>query len=546
MLRHTRFSFTHQRPHLVHWQSLGKTHFDVCVIGAGPAGIAAALRAVDYNKRVCLVEAKRIGGCDLWNGTLQSKTLWEMSNFLGRARGSSAERVYGTTISNFMELDDERMLQTLQEVSETREKQVLSALSASNVALLYGRAAFASPHELEVSSREAKEYRTVTADYFIIATGSAPVTQPHVPVDHKNVVTSDDLMTLPLPKSMVVVGGGALGSEFATTYGRLGKTKVFLLDKKERIMPKEDDDVAATIQKGMEKHGVEVHQDCLLYSLQSLTKSESDGQETPNDGTSGNGVRYTIMHRKTHELQTYEVERALIVTGRRPNYFGLGLRNTNCEVRDGVLVLDEFGRCVNQKHIYAVGDATGRDRSVSMGEAKGRLAVDHIYSPHITEPLHPDHSRIVFLDTAVASVGKNEKQCREKNVSYVVAKYGFELCSRNVAASNTEGFVKILASNDSKKTLLGVHVVGWSGSTIVEFATAAIQRKQSAYELSEMLTAYPSVSQAFLECLRVILGTSMLKPGTFPGLVCNTWTPSDCERGRGYCSLGNAQGGGKQ
>nr|CCC92529.1 putative dihydrolipoamide dehydrogenase, point mutation [Trypanosoma congolense IL3000] len=545
MLRNTFRLVISSRPPLAQWKSLGKSHFDVCVIGAGPAGIAAALRAVDYNKRVCLVEAKRIGGCDLWNGTLQSKTLWEMSNFLARANGSCARRVYDTTISSFMELDEERMRQTLQEVSETRETQILSALHASNVALLYGRAAFASPHELEVCSREAKEYRTVTADYFIIATGSVPVTQPHIPVDHKHVVTSDDLMMLPLPKSMVVVGGGALGSEFAATYARLGKTKVYLLDKKERIMPKEDDDVAETIQRGMEKNGVVVHQDCLLYSIHSPLQNNDWVMEGNNGGDHHPTVRYIIMHRKTHELQTYEVERALIVTGRRPNYFGLGLRNTKCEVRGGSLVLNAFGQCVNQKHIYAVGDATDNDRSVSMGEAKGRLAVDHIYSPHVTEPLHPDHSRIVFLDTAVAAVGKNEKQCREQNISYVVAKYGFELCSRNVAASNTEGFVKILASNDSKKTLLGVHVVGWSASTIVEFATAAIQRKQSAYELSEMLTAYPSVSQAFLECLRVILGTSVLKPGTFPGLVCSTWTPSGLERGRSYCAANDTQRDGK-
>ncbi|KAG8347150.1 Pyridine nucleotide disulfide oxidoreductase FAD binding domain [Trypanosoma vivax] len=537
MLRFTVKFYTQHRPPLVHWRPLGRKHYDVCVIGAGPAGVAAALRAVDYGKRVCLVEANRVGGCDLWNGALQSKVLWEMSTFLARANGNCARRVYGTSITNYMELDEDRMRQTLILSSEEREKQLISALDAANITLLYGHASLASAYELEVRSRGTKEYHIIVADYFIIATGSVPKQHPYVKVDRKRVVTSDDLMMMPLPKSMVIVGAGVLGSEFASIYAQLGRTDVRLIDKKERIMSMEDDDVVAAIQSGMEKNGVTIHQGCQLYDLQSWEEDELEMRDHPEDETRRSGVRYTVMHCKTRKLQTFEVDRALIAVGRQPNYLGLGLGNTNCKVLDGELVLDEFGRCLNQPHIYAVGDAASGPRLVSMGEAKGRLAIDHIYSRDITEPLSPDYSRITFFSTAVAAVGKNEKQCQENNISYIMAKYSFDLCSRNVAANSTEGFVKILATNDGKKTLLGVRIVGWSASTIVEFASAAIRRKQSAYELSEMLTAYPSVSQAFQECLRVILGTSVLKPGTFPGLVCSIWTPPGYERGRAHCGV---------
>ncbi|RNC58785.1 putative dihydrolipoamide dehydrogenase, putative,acetoin dehydrogenase e3 component [Trypanosoma cruzi] len=524
------------KPPLVRWRPVELSHFDVCVIGAGPAGIAAALRAVDYNKRVCLVEAKRVGGCDLWNGALQSKVMWEMSNFFAKANGSGALRVYSTVISSFMEPDEEKMRESLVQTSEVREKQIIEALRAANVSLMYGRAFFASPHQVEVRNRETKEYHAVTADYFIIATGSTPKEHPYVKTDQKRVVTSDELMMMPLPKSMVIVGGGVLGSEFATIYARLGKTKVYLIDKEKCIMPKEDDDIVERIQQSMENHGVVIHQDSVLYDMQSWEEDDAEMRAHPEDPTQRSGVRYSIMNRRTREIETYEVERALIAIGRKPNYIGLGLHNAGCKVREGALVLNPFGKCVDQDHIYAIGDAANDSKLVSVGEAKGRLVVDHIFGVQQTSPLRHDFTRLIFLTIAVASVGMNEKECQRQRISYVMAKYGFELCSRAVAADNTDGFVKILATNDSKKTLLGVRALGMNASTIIELASAAIRRNQSAYELSELLTAYPSVSQAFLECLRVILGSSTLKPGTFPGLVCQTWTPPDYERGRAYTS----------
>ncbi|RNF07241.1 putative dihydrolipoamide dehydrogenase, putative,acetoin dehydrogenase e3 component [Trypanosoma conorhini] len=522
------------KPPLVRWRPLDVSHFDVCVIGAGPAGIAAALRAVDYNKRVCLIEANRVGGCDLWNGALQSKMMWEMSNFFAKANGSVARRVYNTTVASFMEPDEAKMRETLVRGSEMREQQILAALRAAAVSVLYGGAFFVSPREVEVRNRATKEYRTVTADYFIVATGSAPREHPYVQTDHKHVVTSDELMMMPLPRSMVIVGAGVLGSEFAAIYARLGKTRVYLIDKERCILPAEDDDVVERIQQTMEADGVVIHRDSVLYQMQAWEAPAAEpGRRS--------GVRYSIMNKRTREIETYEVERALIAVGRTPNYKGLGLQNAHCRVREGALVLDAFGKCVDQDHIYAVGDAANDSKLVSVGEAKGRLVVDRIFGVQPTLPLQHDFTRITFLSVAVASVGMNEKQCQKKKISYVMARYGFELCSRSVAACNTNGFVKILATNDSKKTLLGVRVLGLNASTIIELASAAIRRKQSAYQLSELLTAYPSVSQAFLECLCVILGSSTLKPGSFPGLVCHTWTPPDYERGRAYAPDAEAE-----
>ncbi|RNF07323.1 putative dihydrolipoamide dehydrogenase, putative,acetoin dehydrogenase e3 component [Trypanosoma rangeli] len=524
------------KPPLVRWRPLDVSHFDVCVIGAGPAGIASALRAVNYKKRVCLIEAKRVGGCDLWNGALQSKMMWEMSNFFAKANGSAALRVYKTTISSFMEPDEKKMRESLVRGSEIREQQILEVLRTAQVSVLYGGAFFISPHEVEVRNRETKEYRTVTADYFIIATGSTPNEHPYVQTDRKHVVTSDELMMMPLPKSMVIVGAGVLGSEFAAIYARLGKTKVYLIDKERCILPGEDDDIVEKIQQAMEADGVVIHRDSVLYHMRTWEETDAEMQAHPEDPARRGGVRYSIMNKRTREIATYEVERALIAIGRAPNYKGLGLQNAKCRVREGALVLDPFGKCADHDHIYAVGDAANDSKLVSVGETKGRLVVDHIFGVQPTVPLQHDFTRLIFMGITVASVGMNEKQCRKKNISYRMARYGLELCSRTIAADNTNGFVKIITTNDSKKMLLGVRVLGMNASAIIELAAAAIRRKQSAYELSKLLTAYPSVSQAFLECLCVILDSSTLKPGSFPGLICYEWTPPDYERGRAYAS----------
>ncbi|KEG13856.1 dihydrolipoamide dehydrogenase, partial [Trypanosoma grayi] len=172
-----------------------QSHFDLCVIGGGPAGIAAALRAVDYNKRVCLVEANRIGGTDVWNGTLQSKTLWEMAKYASRLSGNAARRVFEDDVVAGLQskVSDARVLRTLQEVSATRERQLLEVLRAAGVQLVLGRGMFSSPYELDVRSSGTGEYNVLTADYFVIATGSTPRTHPHVVTDCHRVVTTDTI-----------------------------------------------------------------------------------------------------------------------------------------------------------------------------------------------------------------------------------------------------------------------------------------------------------------------------------------------------------------
>ncbi|KPI84923.1 acetoin dehydrogenase e3 component-like protein [Leptomonas seymouri] len=516
-----------------------KAHFDVCVIGGGPAGVAAALRAADCNKRVCLVEKERLGGADLWNGALQSKTMWEYSNAFSKMCDRTAERLYGESLERFIEIDEVKMKHSIEQVSRTREEQILTAVKAlPNVELIFAQATFSNNHEIQCHNSATKEYRSVTADYFIIATGSKSREHPYVAADGKLVMTSDHIMQAPLPKSLVIVGAGVIGCEFASIIGRLGKTKVSIIDKASHILPREDPDVVHMIERGMDAVGVVVHHNSDLYDMQAWEETPAEAQARhPADPRPQCGVQYTVMDRTSKKLTTFQVDRALMAVGRVPNYVGLGIENTSLKTLGNQLHVNGFGQCVGTPHIFAIGDAATRMQLVSMGEAQAKLAIDYIYGtvPKVVPNLSENMSSVAFLTRTVASVGYNESQCREMGIAYIAARYSYEVVSRAVAAANTEGFVKIIVSDDPKRRILGVRAVGLNASTLVDIGALAIQNEQTVFDLAGRLTAYPAVSQAFQECLRSILDRPA-RPHAKPasGVKLTKWAPTNMERGVVY------------
>ncbi|KAK7201530.1 acetoin dehydrogenase e3 component-like protein [Novymonas esmeraldas] len=519
--------------------SRDKVHFDVCVIGGGPAGIAAALRAVHYNKRVCIVEKARLGGADLWDGALQSKTMWEYATVMAKLRGKAAMRLYGESLDRYLEIDEAKMRQSMETVSHTREAQIRTALeAAANVSLVFGKATFSNNHEIQCHNQRTKEYRSITADYFVLATGSKPRKHPFVVADGRLVMTSDHIMQAPLPKSLVIVGAGVIGCEFAGIMGRLGKTKVSIIDKAPHILPREDPDIVRMIEDGMKQAGVVVHHNSDLYDMQPWEETEAEALERhPEEPAPQSGVQYTVMERSTRRLTTFQVERALLSVGRVPDCTGLGLENTTVKTRGADLSVNSFGQCVGTTHIFAVGDVATHRHLVSMGEAQARLAVDYIYGtlPKVVPNLAETMSSVAFLTRAVASVGLNESECREKGIAYIAARYSYEVVSRAVAAANTRGFVKIIVADDPERRILGVRAVGMNASTLVDIGSLAIQNGQTVYDLAGRLTAYPAVSQAFQECLRSILDRPA-RPHARPacGVKLTKWSPADMGRGIAY------------
>lgn len=511
-------------------------HYDLCVIGSGPAGVAAGMRAASIGKKVCLVEAERLGGKEIWKGTLQSKTLWEMSRFVAKAttQPGYVDSILDPSVVPHIKaaVDGTRVMATLKRVCEHREHKVREMIVRSGIDIIRGKAIFNSDREIDIKSRETGEYRGLRADYFLLATGAAPMSDPICPIDGRHVVTTDSIFDLPIPKSLVILGAGALGCEFASMYATLGLTKVFLIDRESRVLSGEDDDIALDAEQSLMRRGVTIHQRSNLFAIDVF---EEDGVGS---------VQYSVQNKLTGSIESNIVERALVTVGRRANYQGLGLENTKMRVSNGRVIVDDYYRCLPYQHIYCVGDAITQQKAVNMAQATARSAIQHMYGltpQRVFSPITVNNiSNAMFLEEEVASVGLNETQCREQHIGYHVAKIDNSYLARAEVGGDTHGFVKLIVTSDRQKRVLGVRAVGTHAASVVETASLAIRNRQSAYELLRNNPAYPSMVLGLVECARMLFGRGSWNARSEQGQGSNTvasirkWEPENSQRGRAY------------
>lgn len=476
--------------------------FDVCVIGAGPAGFAAAMRCWDHGKKVCLIEKSEIGGAGIHNGALSSKTLWELSRDYRRAasvnRGFVADsvRVDYTRVCAVVELAIQEKVGQMR--TQLRELSRPHADHSGSISLEHGRARFVDAHTVHLEAPEAGHSRDITADHFVIATGSRPRTLPSIAVDGERILTSDHITGLPeFPKSLVILGAGIVGCEFATIFANYGRTKVYMIDRQPRILPFEDPDIARVCATNLEARGVTVHHQARLLEMKRI----------------GDEVEYTIEHH-TGGRESIRVDYALISIGRIPNTDDLGLEEIGVELDDRQHIVDRSTQ-TSVPHVYAVGDVTYDIALVNVGEIEGRHAAERICGTALADLSYENLSTIMFLDPEVAMIGLNELQAQEKRIPYRVAVYDYALVNRAVAMRATEGFVKLLTTDDDDMRILGVRALGVHASTTLEAISLMMRQKASARELAELLHPHPAVTEGLQDCVRMLLGTSIYKPHVF-------------------------------
>jgi dihydrolipoamide dehydrogenase len=467
--------------------------YDICVIGGGPSGYAAAMRAIDFGKKVLLVEKDRIGGAGLYNGALWSKTMWEYSQKIMQIRQETGEN-----LASF-----EGMMKMVEEALFDRKSQMtvhMKLLYEETESKLFnyekGRASFIDEHHVLIKKK--KEEKIIYADYFVIATGSRPRMVSNIPVDEKIIVTSDGISNFnKLPESLVVVGAGVIGCEFATIFSNLGKTKVFLIDKGDRILPFEDDDVALTVMSNLEKNGVVIHKNSTLNNIK-ITDGRVQYELKYNDGS----------------LESFEVEHALISIGRVPNVEDLNLQAAGVALNERGYVKENDTQTTTP-NIYVAGDLSANIALVNVGEREGRHAVARIYGKHVKPLVYTNISTIMFLNPEVASVGMGEQEAMEKGISIKVAKIDYSCISRAIAMRKTNGFFKIIVSNDAEMKLLGMRAVGEHASSAIQAVAYLIHTNQGIEELAVMMHPHPSIIEGIQECVRMLLGKSIYKSSVF-------------------------------
>jgi dihydrolipoamide dehydrogenase len=482
--------------------------FDLVVIGGGPAGYAGAMRAIDFGKRVLLIEKDKIGGAGLFNGALWSKTMWEYCNRIYHLREEGVEvkpSMYELNkIAN--EAVFERKFQMtchMKLLQKEAEKQLFHYEK--------GTGSFIDNHTIRIHKADGNE-RIVTTENVLIATGSRPRYLPHIPIDEKIIVTSNGIHNFErLPESLVILGAGVIGCEFATIFSNLGKTKVFLIDKASRILPFEDEDVANTVARNFEKNGVVIHRGASLVSMETV-----EGR-----------VRYVLQYNDGHTEEHF-VEKALVSVGRVPNVEELNYQAAGLSLNEKGF-LNDFDTRTEVSNIYLAGDISSTIALVNVGEREARHAVVLMYGRKIEPLTYANISTIMFLNPEVASVGISEQDAMKRNIPIKVARIDYSCIARAIAMRKTNGFFKIIVSNDEEMRLLGMRAVGEHASSAIQAVALLIYMNKGIDELAHMLHPHPSIIEGIQECVRMLLGKSIYKSSVFKDkLQCYVRNQEEC------------------
>jgi len=475
--------------------------FDVCVIGSGPAGFASAVRSYDFGKHVCIVESAHIGGAGITNGALSSKTMWELSSDYAIAK--KRDRGY---YAGDLRVEYCSMMKAVREAVHEKQYQLLSQIetfakrdgSNESLTLLKGRAKFENNKSIIVTKSNGEEVR-VEADDLVVATGSTPRQHPTIPTDGKRVINSDHIDALKsFPKRMMIVGAGIIGCEFATIFANFGESEVHLLDSQNRVIPFEDDDVSDYVDRKLTEIGVQTHHQASLREV----RKEDDHLDVILDYADGH-------------TEVVPVDLMLISIGRVPNLQDIGLENIDATLTDrGMLKVD--ANCRVCEHVYAAGDISGNMALVNIAEMEGRFAAKAMNNK-IKYPLsYHNISTIMFFNPEVASIGLNEKDCQRKGISYKVIYYHHSLISRAIAMRDTDGFFKIIVSNEEDPLILGMRAAGPQSAASIVYMASMINSHQRLSEVMKTVHPHPSIGEGIQECLRSLSSKTILKQKAFP------------------------------
>lgn len=296
---------------------------------------------------------------------------------------------------------------------------------------------------------------------------------------------------------MVIVGAGVIGCEYATIFSNFGKTKVYVIDRSDEILPFEDRDISKIVSDNLEKRGVTIHHKAQLKRMEVV-----DGE-----------VEYEIDC--DGEIEVIRVEKALLSVGRVSNYDNIGLEEIGIKKGANGRHIGDNDTQTNIPNIYAVGDVSGRIALVNMGEIEGRHAVESMFENKITPISYDNVCTIMFSEPEVAAVGMNEKQCIEENIPCKVVKLDYSVMARAIAMRKTQGFFKIIVTNDDEMKILGMRAVGEHASSAIEAIALLIKMDRGIAELSELVHPHPSIVEGVQECVRMLMNRSVFKSSVF-------------------------------
>lgn len=456
--------------------------FDLIVIGSGPGGYVAAIRASQLGMKVGVVEKENIGGVCLNWGCIPTKSLLKSAQAYEYAIHAES---YGVSITGEIKPDFEKMVKRSRDVAEGMSKGVQFLFKKNKIEIVNGFGKLKSASEVEVSSPDGKS-KTITAKHIILATGARSKELPNLKQDGEKIIGYRQAMNLPKqPKSMVVVGSGAIGSEFANFYNTIG-TDVTLVEFLPNVVPNEDEEVSQTLARAFKKAKMKV-----------LLKSSVEKVDT-----SGKLCKVTIKTPKGEEV--VEAEIVLSAVGVTPNLEGIGLEEVGVALEKGKIKVDNYYN-TSVKGIYAIGDIVGGPSLAHVASAEGITCVEKIAG---LNPAPVDYNNIpgcTYTNPEVSSVGLTEAKAKAEGYEIKVGKFPYSASGKASAAGQKEGFVKLIF--DAKYgELLGAHMIGGNVTEMISEMVVARKLEITGHELLKTIHPHPTMSEAIMEAAAAAYG----------------------------------------
>jgi len=454
--------------------------YDIIVIGSGPGGYVAAIRASQLGKRVAVVEKSELGGVCLNWGCIPTKALLKSAQVYAYCKNAAH---YGVEIAGEVKPDFAKIVARSRTVADTMSKGVAFLMKKNGIDTINGFGRVTGRGTVDV---DGTVYR---ADNIILATGARPREMPFMPVDGEHVITSKQALTLPrLPESMIVVGSGAIGSEFACLYASLG-VKVTVIEYMPQMMPLEDEEVAKQMERSFRKLRASV---LTSTNVKSVVVNDEGKCSVEIEGKKG--------------VETLTADIVLSAVGIKSNIEEIGLEECGIAVeRDKIVVNGHYE--TSMEGVYAIGDIIATPALAHVASAEAIHCVEHICG---LDPELVDYSTVpscVFTSPEVASVGITERKAREAGIEYKVGRFPFTASGKATAAGDRDGFVKLIFDADDK--LIGAHLVGANVTEMLGEPTLAKALGATAHGIARVIHAHPTMNEGIMEAAEAAVGAAI-------------------------------------
>ncbi|WP_144605421.1 dihydrolipoyl dehydrogenase [Algoriphagus algorifonticola] len=454
--------------------------YEIIVIGSGPGGYVAAIRAAQLGMKTAIIEKySTLGGTCLNVGCIPSKALLDSSEHYHNA--AHTFKTHGINLSN-LKVDLKQMISRKDDVVKQNVDGIQFLMKKNKIDVHHGMGSFVDKNTIKVTKEDGKS-EEIQGKNIIIATGSKPASLPFIKLDKDRVITSTEALKMKeIPKHLIVIGGGVIGMELGSVYGRMG-AKVSVVEYMDSLIPSMDKTMGKELQKSLKKLSFE------FYLKHKVTSVENKGKEVIVKAENGKG--------ETIEIKGDYV---LVSIGRKPYTEGLNAEAAGVKLNDrGQVEVNEYLQ-TSASHIYAIGDVVKGAMLAHKAEEEGTFVAETIagQKPHINYNLIPG---VVYTWPEVASVGYTEEQLKEKGIKYKSGKFPFMASGRARASMDTDGLVKVLADAETDE-ILGVHMIGPRTADMIAEAVVAMEYRASAEDIARMSHAHPTYTEAFKEaCL---------------------------------------------